>query len=264
MDLSRTVPLFNFAYHHGDWLNDIAKVAKDEPWGDDNKVLELCLRANFEIASSQGKVYKDDETAFWKAGFLVNLSSDPLWLVYRKNNRDRPIWSFDKVTTGEPPCDDVSKWSYKYELPEFYSSWKLQFNQWNINHIMGDSHNKKRLENVFDDCLGGKYNEHLIFRAIYGELELKRKEEAVIPQWYRNEYQFLMPLYLTQSDKPELTAVLHPNSSVRSYTVRTLLLPHFAYAYARSVVKNRSQFADWIKLSSNELKLIEEVNEDID
>jgi hypothetical protein len=37
------------------------------------------------------------------------------------------------------------------------------------------------------------------------------------------------------------------------YIVRSLLLPPYAYAYARALVKSRASFADWMMLSEEEL-----------
>jgi len=260
------IPLFNFGYHDKkDWLEKISKIAKEEPWGQDRKVLELYLRANFEIAKQKSKVYENekDNKAFWKAGYLVNDVSDPIWLVYDLNKRDHPKWHFKEIYTGECPIhtddDDFQvKFQVKYEPPEFNSSWKIYFNQKNLEHMLKDSANQRRLFKVFGDLAD---NAHLIFRVIYGEVELKRKEEIVIPQWYYNDYQFLMPLYLTQPNKVELAATLTPNSSLGRYEVNTLLLPHYSYAYARSVVKSRASFANWMLLTDEELNQIDEEEE---
>jgi hypothetical protein len=95
MDLSKIVPLYDFGYHrHPAWLQEVAEVAKPEPWGRELKVLELYLRASYEIAKSQSKVYEDKSknAAFWRPGGLVNVTSDPIWLVYKRNNRDFPRW----------------------------------------------------------------------------------------------------------------------------------------------------------------------------
>jgi hypothetical protein len=255
--LSANVPLFSFGFHpYPNWLKEIAEIAKEEPWGKNFKVLELYLRANFEIAKAQGKVYEDREknAAFWRAGHLVNVTSDPLWLVYQRNSRDEPYWQLRRVATGEAPEGrDSSHFTLKYDPPEFNQAWLIHFQQWNIDHIMGDSRNKKRLQDVFKNALGGHFNEHLIFRALYGEIQLKRKEEVVLPQWYRGDYQFLMPLFLTQQKKVELTAVLLPEPPMKRYVVKTLLLPYYAYAYARAVVRSRASFADWMMLSEEDL-----------
>jgi len=77
-------PLFNFGFHrYPEWLNEVGEIAKPEPWCENRKVLELYLRVNFEIAKAQSKVYENRErnVAFWRPGHLVNITSDPLWLV---------------------------------------------------------------------------------------------------------------------------------------------------------------------------------------
>lgn len=262
--LKREVPLFSFAYHYRPrtgtgvadpgWLKDVAKAAKEEPWGRDFKVLDLYLRANFEIAKTQGKVYEDREkgVAFWRAGSLVNPTSDPLWLLYKKNTKGVAPWAFDRVVTGEAPAGaDTNKFQLKYDPPSFDRNWNIHFEQWSIDHIM--RHNRDRLEQVFRDALGGKFNEHLIFRAVYGEIQLKRKEEVVLPQWYEGDYQFLMPLFLTQQNRVDLTATLTPDRAMNRYVVKTLLLPQFSYAAVRALVKSRAFFADWMLLEDEDL-----------
>lgn len=260
------VPLVNFAYHQTAWLEQIAKVAKPEPWGAKLKTLELYLRCNFEIAKSQSRVFEDRSRnlAFWRAGNLVNITSDPVWLIYNRNTRDDPYWKLNKVATGDAPQGfDAKRFEIVYEPPAFSREWTIHFQQANIQHMLSDQRNRKRLEAVFKNVLGSCYNDHLIFRAIYGEIQLKRKEEVVLPQWYHGEYMFLMPLFLTQPEHVELTAALEPDPAMSRYVVRTLLLPHYAYAYARSLVKSRASFADWMMLSEEELnKAIPEEDEE--
>jgi hypothetical protein len=256
MTIRALPPLYSFAFHpRGAWLKELASVAKPEPWGNELKVLELYVRSNFEIAKLQSKVVEDkaNNLAFWRPGYLVNATSDPIWLIYQRNSRDSPYWKIEKITTGDAPQGEVSQFTVKYEPPEFHSDWLIHFDQWSITHIMGDSRNRKRLEEVFSSALGGCFNDHFIFRAIYGELQLKRKEEVVISEWYHGDYHFLMPLFLTQADHVELTAVLRPDPTLKRYVVKTLLLPNFAYAYARALVKSRASFADWMMLSEDEL-----------
>lgn len=253
------IPLWNFAYHpHPAWLENIAAVAKPEPWGTNYKVLELYLRANFEIAKRQGKIFEDrtKDVAFWRAGNLMNTTADPLWLVYHRNKRDFPYWQLKDIITGDSPNgDDPRKYEVKYEYPEFHGDWLIHFEQANLDHILRGTRNVERLKKVFTDALGGKFNEHLIFRAIYGEIQLKRKEEAVLPQWYHGDYQFVMPLFLTQTEKVDLTAALEPEEPLRRYVVKTLLMPNYAYAYTRSVVKSRDMFAAWMLLNEKELEV---------
>lgn len=249
-------PLYNFAFHPEGWLDTIAKQTKSEPWGKDNKVLDLYLKAAFEITKQQNKVYEDETggLAFWKAGYLVNEMSDPIWLVYQSNRRsDKQKWVFKNVHSGSCPVSgrDTDEFQVKIILPEFNQSWSIHISQQNIDHIYKDAENVKRLESVFGKDLAK--NKHLIFRTVLGEIELNRKSETVIPQWYFGDYQFLMPLFLTQPEKVELAATLTPNPSMKRYEIKTLLLPHYSYAYARALVKNRAAFASWMLLTESEL-----------
>jgi hypothetical protein len=75
-------------------------------------------------------------------------------------------------------------------------------------------------------------------------------------------YGLPLPLFLTQGDKVDLTAVLEPDPPLKRYVVKTLLLPHFAYAYARSLVKSSASFADWMMLTEDELSKAAEEDED--
>jgi hypothetical protein len=260
----KQIPLYSFAYHkHPDWLDQLSLIAKPEPWGHRKKILELYLRANFEIAKGQNKVYEDADNgiAFWRAGWLSNVTADPIWMVYDKNHHDSPKWYFRKAITGSPPVSiNSSAYNIGYNPPDFEPDWKMNFHQSSIGHILTESRNVERLQTVFSTVLGDKYNEHLIFSVIYGQIELNRKNSNVIPQWYKGDYQFLMPLCLTSPEKVELCAALQPDENLRRYNVRTLLLPHYGYAYARALVRNKAQFADWMALSEDQIN--QELDED--
>lgn len=254
------VALFDFAYHGQDWLAKIADVAKGEPWGKDLKVLELVLRANFEIAKQQNRVYENPEkgVAFWKPGYMVSKAADQLWLIYEKNKEGRKQkWAFKHVCVGYNPIQEplnAADYQIKYEPKEFNPAWDIFIDQKHLSHIL--SENKPRLESVFGKEMAK--NSHLLFRAIYGEIMLEKKEATtIIPQWYSNEYQFLMPLYLTQSEKVELTAALTIDNIMQRYQLRTLLHPTYAYAYARAVVKSRAQFGAWLTLDDTTLNNVD-------
>jgi hypothetical protein len=262
----KSIPLFDFANHSVPrWLEDIAGTAKEEPWGKKYKVLELFLRSNFEIAKQQGKVFEDDAKgiAFWKPGYLVSRTMDPIWIIYEKNTlKTKQKWLYKKVLTGKVPFGDIDPNDYqvRYEFEDFNPQWDIFIDQRNFNHIVNE--NANRLVKVF----GGEMakNSHLLFRTIYGEVMLAKKEAAtIISQWYANEYQFLMPLYLTQSDKVELTAALSIDRTMKRYQLRTLLFPAYAYAYARSVVKSSSQLGAWITFPEQEINDSEEEDSDV-
>lgn len=249
------VPLFTFANHGPNWLDEVASKTFDEPWGKDNKILEIYLRANFEIARQQGKVYENESQnlAFWRPGFLVNPIMTPIWMVYEKNDpRYKQKWNFCDVVEGDTPATGITgkDYSLTYEYPEFNPEWDIYIDTQNQKHFI--EANNDRLVSVLGKEAAS--NEFRAFRTIYGEIMLERKNAAnIIPQWYNHTYNFLMPLYLTQSDKIDLFAALTIEEAKCRYHLRTLLYPHYAYANARAVVKSRSQFALFSLLKASDL-----------
>lgn len=259
-------PLFQFAFHPtGDpirglpsWLEDVAQLARPEPWGSSHKILELYLRANYEIAVGQGKVVEDRDNgvAFWRAGSLVNKISDPIWLIYGPNNRPSPYWKLTEVRAGAPPMPikRAKSRTIEYNAPHFRQEWTIDYDSMRT-HIMLDSENQTRIKRAFSSH-GASMNEHLFLMAIYGQAECRRKEGDVHRQWYRGGHQFLMPLYLPCEDQVGLIACLQPEPSVKQYRLRTLLPPAYAYAHARAVVKNRADLPGWLLLSEQELNQV--------
>ena len=249
------VALYTFANHAPGWIEKIRPNLKSESWGKDHKILELYLRANFEIAKQQQKVFEDESNGFaiWRAGYLVTPSMDPVWMFYEKNDpRYSQKWNFVQVKIGEAPIAgvDVSRYSVTYTPPEFDPTWDIYIDPRNFSHILAD--NRDRLSGVLGEEVTN--NPHRLFRTIYGEIMLERKEAAgVIPQWYMGGYNFLMPLYLTEPDTVDLTAALTIDETMKRYQLRTLLLPHYAYANARAIVKSKTQFASWAMLDERTL-----------
>lgn len=249
----RETPLYTFGFHqHPDWLVELERIAKKEPWGKDHKILELYLRANFEIAQSQNKVYISDTEAYWRAGHLSTETGDPIWIKYRLNNREgKQKWVFDKFAIGLSPIQEISieDMTVSYNPPDFFPSWSLLITPNSFEHIV-DEH-KSRLEAVL-----GKNacdNSDFLFKAIYGELELRKKDGDAIPQWYWSQYQFLLPMSITNNKEIQLVATLSPIIESKQYQVRSILPPEYAYAYARAVVKYRTRILGWMELSADVL-----------
>jgi hypothetical protein len=240
-----SVPLFDFAFHKPEWLADIANAAKEEPWGDNYKILETYLRANFEIAKSQNKIYEstDGDFAMWRIGTLLTAAADPIWLYYEKNlQRDKQPWRYKSVKTGHKPIAGVTAetLSVRYEPDDFNSQWDIHIEPRTIDHIMKT--NSDRLTPIF-----GSTTSHRIFLTIYGEIMLEKKEAVgVLPQWYRGDYGFLLPLRLTTPEKVDLSAALSVDKTMKRYQLHTLLTVQYGYANARAVAKSRSQFMPWI------------------
>lgn len=252
--MKKDIALYKFAYHAPNWLENIRTNLRPEKWGKNLKVLDLYLRSNFEIAKQQGKVFEDESSgvAIWRAGHLVTPAMDPVWLYYEKNyDQYDQKWRFKEVRIGNSPIDSVNNADHvvNYSPPEFNPTWDIYIDPYSFQqHIL--VHNRDRLVSVLGEEIAS--NSHLVFRLIYGEIMLERKEAAgIMPQWYMNGYNFLMPLFLTSSNKVDLTAALMINETMKRYELKTLLIPSYAYANARSIVRSPVQFASWIALDED-------------
>jgi len=241
-----SVPLFDFAFHKPDWLKEVATSAKEEPWGNNYSILEIYLKSNFEIAKTQNMIYEspNGDFAIWRIGTLITAAADPIWLYYEKNaQRDKQPWYYKTIKIGYSPIAGITSdtFTVKYEPEEFNSQWEIHIEPRTIEHIMNK--NANRLTPIF----GSNTTSHRVFRTIYGEIMLEKKEAVgVLPQWYKSEYGFLLPLRLTSPDKVDLSAALSIDRTMKRYQLHTLLPVQYGYATARAVAKSRSQFIPWV------------------
>ena len=234
----------------GSWLDDVKDAARKEPWGENDSILIAYIKTNFEIAKSQNKVYEGDAFAIWRVGTLVTELGDPIWLKYTPNSRKAADskaqpWYYDSIKIGhEPELGILSeKYSVRYEPEEFNVHWDIHIEPRTIEHIL--THNGDRLSSVFNNA--NENTPHRIFRVVYGEVMLQKRHEAeVLPQWYNEDYGFLMPLRLTSPEKVDLVAALSIERVMKRYKLHTLLPVSYAYAAARSVAKSRVQFTSWL------------------
>jgi len=247
-------PMFQFAYHDTSYLSRVVDVVKEEPWGRNNKILDLYLKANFEIARDQDKIFEDEvnNIAFWRAGKLVNRNYDPVWMLYEKNKDEtKQTWYFKGPHAGDAPVDNGQEMELIYSPPTFSPNHRITIHEPAIKHIFEKEVNRDRLETVFGELAS---NNHLVYRVLIGEIELKRKQSIVLPQWYKGQYQFIMPLNLISPSQVDLVATLTPNIDKKLYEVNTLLLPHYAYPYVRALVASRESFANWMLMSDDDLQ----------
>ena len=247
-------PMFQFAYHDSSYLARVVDVVKEEPWGRNYKILDLYLKANFEIALNQKKIYENEiqNIAFWRAGKLVNRNYDPVWMLYEKNKDEtKQKWYFKGPHIGNAPVETDADFELVYDPPPFNPNYRITIHEPAIKHIFEKDINRERLQSVFGDLAS---NSHLIYRVLIGEIELKRKQSIVLPQWYKGQYQFIMPLNLINPAQVDLVATLTPNPEKKFYEVNTLLLPHYAYPYVRALVSSRESFANWMLMSEDDLQ----------
>lgn len=234
----------------------VARFAVPEDWGGDLRVLEAYLEANFELAYMQGRVVTEPERySYWRAGRLLSLTGEPITIVCVRNKvEDRQPFFFVRVCVGQRfnvtvDGEDVTLDAPpppEYEPPEFRPDYFLRYN---FDHYLGD--HSERIE-PFAPGL----NNYQRFLFIYGAINQAKLHwsDLVVPSWYRDRnatagrYQWLLPLFLRVEDhslKPDLIATLDPDDELMHYSIRTLILPEWAFPHARAINKGGGQFRHW-------------------
>ena len=228
--------LFEFAYVP-DWygqLEQLAEMALPEAWrfrkpqteckNTDTPILERYLHMMFRKLSID---YNTGETAYFHvenncACFHTGLYTRQYQAIYacfeRNKKKDTTLkWYF----TGF--CDAVSS--------------KLRYV--NAEHILSDPENRERLPKKL---LRFKNLSLLLETAV----ELGRRKAViepglVVPQGYQNQLQFLLPICLTDMEKPNLAMTLAERNGY--YLGSTCLTLEMAYLNARMIAR---PIAPWL------------------
>jgi len=114
--------------------------------------------------------------------------------------------------------------------PGFYPEWEIRVN---VSHILEDAENVARLP----ESLQGAWNLPLLLETA---VELGRRMAAispslVVPQAFQGRIQYLMPIYLTNKDRPDLAMAL---SDLAGYYIgHTCLTLEMAYLNARLLAR---------------------------
>ncbi len=107
--------------------------------------------------------------------------------------------------------------------------------QW--EHILDDDENYNRIPEQLR--VNGK---DFCRNLIQSEIENVKKRiqanyKTVVPQWYKNKIQLLVPLYLTNGENPDLALVLSQSEDKTQYFGHTCLTMEMAYNNARLVAR---------------------------
>jgi len=248
--LRNTCPVYDFGYHaNPDYLVKLERLVAPEPWGRDLRFLAAYLRARFEMAQMDGAVHESSERcqAAWNTR-LFTAAGEEIWLVYRVNQRAVPCWQLDDIRRGKPGWVDPDGMPQsEVGVREFRHEWPILVDE---AHIMREPDHFERIRQAIP-CGCPSASDHVVFRAVCGEIEFERKTRQVIPQWYHGHYQFLMPLRLTAPDRVDLVAALMTDTDEARYIVKTVLPIEFAYAHARVLVKHPGDLPRWMQLQAN-------------
>lgn len=110
----------------------------------------------------------------------------------------------------------------------------------NIDHILDDENNKKRIPEKYRDSA----NLPMMFMGLaleYAKIRIKENYKAAVPQYFNGKIQFLIPISLGDPSIVDLSLAVGKDGGI--YTGHTCLTLDMAYNNARLIAKPES---DWL------------------
>lgn len=259
--------LFSFAYVPS-WyaqLEELAELAIPEPWrfrspnyftkNQDTPILERYIHSIFrkqaidyneEHSPEKAAEYfhVENEYACFHTG-LYTRRYKAIYACFDRNKRQASMldWYFRGFS------DEISPWlKYISPLPKKPSYHMTQYGvnynpEWsirvNVDHILGDEENLSRLPSAIRDAR----NLPLLLETA---VELARRKAVVepgivVPQGYQGRVQYLLPICLTDMEKPDLAMTLTIMDGY--YLGNTCLTLEMAYLNARLLAR---PMAPWL------------------
>jgi len=250
MDLYEYANCGNF----NDKIVRLKEMAMPENWGSTSDTKDHPVLHNYIVhyfkkvhtenlisysTSSDGK-----EIACFNTGLLTS-HFDDIYAYFEKNESGRQEWflaaflnsSSYKLSTFDTLPDIVKFFNSIDDL--FYDT-ELEL-RINAEHIVKDNFTR------FPEQLK-EFSEPILINMIEGALKstnkrIRRNYKTAVPQYFKNQIQFLIPLSLTDTVKPDIVITVYKREN--HYYGATCLTMEMAYNNARLLVKPES---DWLKL----------------
>jgi len=253
--------LYDFAYC-GDF-NEKIKRLKDmiinENWGKPKNGKDFPVLHNY-IAHYFKKIYQDNQIAYaenengekiacFNTGLLTSTYNDIYaYFIENKNPNSSQEWFLVEFLTGN--SIKLSKIAELPRIATFFNSiddlffdTKLEL-RLNAEHILRDNYER------FPDELK-RYNNIMLVNLLEGAIKIAKKKiernyKTAVPQFFDNKIQFLIPLCLLDTQKPDIAIAISKDTTY--YYGATCLTMDMAYNNARLIVKPES---DWLRLSDD-------------
>ena len=253
--------LFSFAYIPSwyEQLYELAQFAMPEPWrfrspefksqNDETPILERYIQQifrkqaiDYNYAPDQIKqdaiFYIRNNIACFNTGLLTSKLRN-IYMVFEKNKRMDAMrqWYFKAfVDESSPmlkyvsPLPDRPAYPIKQWNTYFDPDWEIRVN---VDHILNDAENVARLPESIQDA----WNLPLLLETA---VEMARRRARIdwslaVPQAFQSRLQFLLPMYLTRMDKPDLAMALSVMDGY--YIGHTCLTLEMAYQNARLLAR---------------------------
>lgn len=230
--------------------NDLASMTS-ENWSfngrSDNSVLKNYLKYTYKKLEEEGKIVSEEKYGLFNTGLFTEYY-EPIYAYLEPNTAGGPqtyylknfVTPYDLGAMGISNLPERANYFEKPELLVFDAKCQLNVQ---YKHILSDSNNVDRIPT---DIKGAK-NIQYIFS---GAIEIMKKKitanyKIAVPQYYNGQIQLLLPLCLSDPNKPDLALVVTKNAAGNFYQGHTCLTLEMAYNNARLIAKPDS---NWLQL----------------
>ena len=249
-----TMSLFEFAFCGADGFNGMIKylteLAEEDQWtqgAEENGVLHKYIKGTFSQCYSQEKImYTDDEKyCCFNTGLLTPNGND-IVAIFEQNNRSgaQPwrLTGFFDVTQREfmnkfLEVPQLATYIKNYEELYFNPTYKIVVS---TDHILDD--NWERIHEVVP------LDKSIVKSLLTGVIEetkkrIKRNLRLVVPQYYRKQIMYLMPIDIPISDGKKVTMALAVElTKSKQYRANTIFTKEMAYEKARLLMRPESNW----------------------
>lgn len=232
-------------------LDSLSKLAENEKWSFDGdkpySILKKYILGTFSQCQKQGKVLlsSDGQYSCFNTGLLTQNGNDIVGLFEKNKRADAQPWVLKRFLE-KSHRDFLDVFSELPQLATYTTNFdELYFNPEcnvvvNTDHILDD--NWERIESVV------KIGKHVMKTLLVGVIEeakmrIKRNLRLVVPQFYKDEIMYLVPIRIpTLEGNYETMALAVEKTSTNQYRANTIFTKEMAYEKARLLMKPESNW----------------------
>lgn len=231
-------------------IQKLSEMAELENWSftdEPNTILEKYIAGTFKQCYKQNKfLYTDNgEYCCFNTGLLTPNGNDIL-CVFMKNNREgAQPWNLryfaDRTERRYmdlfPEIPDLATYTDNYEEFYFNPEYEITINS---DHILDD--NWDRIHEVVP------LSKNIVKSLMIGVIEetkkkIKRNMRLAVPQFYKNQIMYLLPIRIPIDDDNYVTMALAVElTQTKQYRANTIFTKEMAYEKARLLMKPESNW----------------------
>ena len=235
----------------GKMLKYLSDTAESEKWTFDDDcpktILKKYIIGTFSRCYKQNKILfsSDKNYSCFNTGLLTNNGNDIIGLFKKNDHEDAQPW----ILTGFKDKCHRDFLDVFYDVPELATYTEdyqqLYFNpNYNIivntDHILDD--NWERISSVIN------FEKNVVKSLLFGVIEdaklrIRRNLRLVVPQFYKDEIMYLVPIKIPINDgNYETMALAVEKTNTEQYRANTIFTKEIAYEKARLLMKPESNW----------------------